>query len=276
MSGGGGGGALIEEEHEEHVNHEAWAIPYADMVTLLMALFLMLFAISTLDLQKFQALAANVSEELNSGGEPSVLDGGAGMLGGGGPTADIAVPTIVAPPITKGEQALAREEQRAAAQRSEQRNLDAVEERIAEHAADVGLTDSIGFRREVRGLVVTIVTDNVLFDPGGGNLRPAGLDVLREVASPLVDMPNEIAIEGHTDVRPINTAQFPSNWELSTQRATSVLRYLVDTMGLDPARVSASGYGAERPIAEGDSPEALTANRRVEIAILSEVPADPG
>jgi chemotaxis protein MotB len=265
--GGGSGGALLEEEHEEHVNHEAWVIPYADMVTLLMALFLMLFAISTIDLAKFEKMASNLGVELRSGGS-NVLEGGDGVLAADGDAPDVGIP-----PITPAEQALAREQARAKARQAEQESLDQVEQRIAAHAAAVGLADSVGFRREERGLVVTVVTDNVLFEPGSADLRPEGLGVLREVAVALVDLPNQVAVEGHTDDRPIATPRFPSNWELSTSRATSVLRYLVGTMGLDPGRVSAAGYGEQRPVASNGDPSGRGANRRVEVAVLARVPS---
>lgn len=268
MGGGpAGGGVGLEEEHEEHVNHEAWAIPYADMVTLLMALFLMLFAISSIDLAKFEALAANVGAELGNGGGgdggDAVLDGGDGILEG----SREAVPTRA----ELAEEALVREERRAAERTAEAVELSEVEAEIARQAAAAGLGGSVRFRTEARGLVVTVVADEVLFDPGSAELRAGGRDVLAQVATAVRGLPNDLAIEGHTDDRPIATSRYPSNWELSTARATSVLRFMVDELGLPAQRVTAAGYGAERPLEPNASDAGRAANRRVEVAVLAEV-----
>jgi chemotaxis protein MotB len=116
--------------------------------------------------------------------------------------------------------------------------------------------------------VLQIVTDQVLFDLGKADLRPEGRAVLDGLASALKEVPNDIAVEGHTDNRPISGFPFPSNWELSTARATSVLRYLVDDKGLDRKRISAAGYGEERPVVPNDTPAHQAQNRRVEIVVL--------
>ena len=147
--------------------------------------------------------------------------------------------------------------------------LDDVEQAVREHAEGTGLTTSIGFRRESRGLIVSIVTDSVLFDEAQAAVRPAGIVILDVVADALAELPNAIVIEGHTDSRPISTARYPSNWELSTARATSVLRYLVEVRGLPGSRVAAAGYADTHPIAAGDDPVALAKNRRVEIVVLA-------
>ena len=110
----------------------------------------------------------------------------------------------------------------------------------------------------------------MLFEPGSADLRSEGLVVLREVAAAIAPLPNRVLIEGHTDDRPISTPLFPSNWELSTARATSVLRFLVDALGFDPRRIAAAGYGQERPVASNDTVEGRAANRRVEVAVLAD------
>jgi chemotaxis protein MotB len=265
----------FDDQHEEHVNHEAWVIPYADMLTLLMALFMMLFAISSIDLQKFEKLAGGLAAELG-GGSSAVMDGGPSILDGEAP------PVATTPPIPPGrareelaEQALQREEQLAEAAAVEQRQLDEVERRVSEHARAAGVADAVGFRRESRGLVVTVVADQVMFEPGGATVRPEGVAILAEVAAALRPLPNRVAIEGHTDDVPIHTAAFASNWELSTARATGVLRYLVDQLGVPANRVAAAGYGEQQPAAPNDTPEGRAQNRRVELAVLSELGIGP-
>jgi flagellar motor protein MotB len=136
-------------------------------------------------------------------------------------------------------------------------------------AEGTGLIDKIGFRREPRGLVVTIVTDQVLFLPGQADIQPGGFTILDVVADALADLSNDVLIEGHTDSRPISTGRFPSNWELSTSRATTVLRYLVEARGFPVERISAAGYADTHPVDTGNSAEALAKNRRVEIVVLA-------
>ncbi len=147
--------------------------------------------------------------------------------------------------------------------------LSYVEQIVHDRAVSSGLTRAIGFRRESRGLVVTIVTDQVLFAPGEAAIQPDGFLVLDVVADALLEVPNDVMIEGHTDSRPISTAQFPSNWELSTARATSVLRYLLDAREFPDDRVSAAGYADTRPVDAGTSADALARNRRVEVVVLA-------
>jgi chemotaxis protein MotB len=266
MSGGGGG---LDEEHEEHENHEAWVIPYADMLTLLMALFMMLFAISSVDLAKFEKLAGSLSAAFGGSSEPSIVEGGESLLPGAGPG--------IAPPAgpTRGEQAeeaLQREEARAAAAVAEKLELDSVAKTITEQAAAAGVGGAIGIRQEARGLVMTIVADQVMFDPGRAELRPGGASILANIAGSLRSFDKRIAVEGHTDDVPISTGEFRSNWELSTQRATEVLRHLVD-LGVPPSRVSATGFSDQRPIAPNDTPDGRARNRRVEIAVLADFAA---
>lgn len=293
-----------EEEHEEHVNHEAWVIPYADVLTLLMALFLVLFALGDPNKEKLEIAAQSFRNELGGGSSPFDLgigsggagplaDGGASVLDGAGPAPmaadlppeqaappstvadDIGPPDIVVVPAVGDTESLPGGEESTALPPTvsvvETRGdpLDEVERAVREHAEGTGLVNSIGFRRESRGLVVSIVTDSVLFDEAQAAIRPAGVAILDVVADALVDLPNAVIIEGHTDSRPIATNRYPSNWELSTARATSVLRYLVEARGLAGDRVAAAGYADTHPVAVGGDAASLARNRRVEIVVLA-------
>lgn len=256
------------EEHEEHVNHEAWVIPYADMLTLLMGLFLVLWAIGNQDLAKLKEFTQGFGEAVGISSGP--LDGGQGILEGGGAA---TTTTTIAPPsprqIAAGQEALAREEAAADAQQAASAQLSRAEAVIRTQAEAGGVGGAISFRREDRGLVVSIITDDVLFAPGSTQLQAEGSRALDAIAAALKELPNDVAIEGHTDNVPISTGQFPSNWELSTDRAGVVLRYLVDRHGLDPTRLVAGGYGEQRPLGSNDTPEGRALNRRVDVAVLS-------
>lgn len=292
MSSSRGAKRQHDEEHEEHVNHEAWVIPYADVLTLLMALFLVLFALGRTDEEKLTVAADSFRRELGmsspvdfgGGGGPlagvSVLDGaGPAPIADAGTAAGATVgdeipqeaePVVLAP---VGDNATELEEPTFDAVQGPDEllgdPLSVVEQLVRDQAAGTGLLDAIGFRREARGLVVTIVTDKVLFDPGRAAVQPDGMTILDVVANALAQIPNAVVVEGHTDSRPISTAQYPSNWELSTARATSVLRYLTEERGLSVERISASGYADTRPVADGVDPASLAQNRRVELVVLA-------
>jgi chemotaxis protein MotB len=286
-----------EEEHEEHVNHEAWVIPYADVLTLLMALFLVLFALGRTDEAKLELAADSFRRELGVGSSPIDLEignGGSGPLAAGsvnvldgfGPTPirsdetdraaarkpddSIGPAAVEIVPVEETPDApVATFEVIDEADEIKGDPLTEIEQIVRARAAGTGLAKAIGFRREERGLVVTIVTDQVLFAEGQADVQPDGVRILDVVASALLDVPNKVSIEGHTDSRPISTVRFPSNWELSTSRATSVLRYFVDERAFPSDRLSAAGYADTRPISEADDAASLARNRRVEIVVLA-------
>jgi chemotaxis protein MotB len=263
------------EEHEEHVNHEAWVIPYADMLTLLMGLFLVLWALSNQDLAKMKEFGESFGKSVGVAGPSNAAatdgKGGDGVLDGS------SSPTT-APSIGDADMAMAalqREQAAEEAREVESVSLDRAETTITETAAQVGAAPALTFQREERGLVVSIVSDDVLFEPGSADLRTDGLPALDAVAVGLARLPNTISIEGHTDSRPISTGRFPSNWELSTARAAAVLRYLATVHGLDTSRMVAGGYADQRPQGDNATADGRARNRRVDIAVLSTATAAP-
>jgi chemotaxis protein MotB len=259
--------AAHEEEHE---NHERWLITYADMITLLMVLFVVLFSIGQVDLAKFQALKHSLANSLGGPVKPNpVVTGGAGVLASGSQISG-AVPDgsgSLGAPISATQADIAFVRVRAA----EQTTFNNVAQQISQALAAKGLQHTVTFRQEVRGLVVTVVTDNVLYPVGSAQLQSEGRTVLDTIAPVLAGLPNDIAIEGHTDNQPIiGGGPYPTNWELSTARATSVLRYLIDIHHLEPSRLSAAGYADTRPLVPNTSPANQAVNRRVEIVVLSQ------
>jgi chemotaxis protein MotB len=258
------------EEHEEHVNHERWLITYADMITLLMVLFIVLFAIGQTDLQKFKELAGGTKDALGGGRsdqKPQVVTkGGNGILQGGQAltsTLQGLQKTVLA------EDALSTQEVIHKTSNQSKQELQQAENQIQAGLLSSGVSGDVHLQIDPeRGLVVTIVADRVLFDEGQANLRPEGQQVLNEIAPVLGGLRNPIEIEGHTDNLPISSATFPSNWELSTGRAGSVLRYLA-SKGVDEKRMKAAGYADTRPIASNANATDRQKNRRVEIVVLS-------
>ncbi len=269
--------AADHEEHEE-ANHERWLLTYADMITLLMVLFIVLFAISVVDKKKFAALADGLSHSF--GATNKVLPAGTGVMDGG-KTANNDQgqlqnnPPLPVTPIDQVELSTPTQQQ-VAAELSKQNLLKAEQATLANAKAQIeaalkakGLQDSASFELTSRGLVVSIVTDQVLFDTGRAELKPVGREVLDAVAPALRALPNTISIDGHTDDVPINGGPFASNWELSAVRATTVLRYLVATDGLQPTRMSATGYADTKPVVPNDTPAHRAQNRRVELVVVS-------
>jgi chemotaxis protein MotB len=269
------------EEHEEHVNHEAWVIPYADMLTLLMALFVVLFATSIMDLAKFKELAKSLNQAMGT----SSLKGGVFTSSGSSPIEGNPAPQkqtsgsgeaskdpgigASLPNQQLAQEILNQQSEVAQLRRAEADKMANLEQALNAKAKELGFSDAINVRKEARGLVITVVTDQVLFDPGKAALRGKGEEVLAQVGQVIAGVPNQIAIEGHTDSVPINTAQFPSNWELSTARATSVLRYMVSAGGLNPMKTAAGGYADQRPLDSNATGDGRQRNRRVEIVILN-------
>ena len=270
-------------EHDEHeANHERWLLTYADMITLLMVLFIVLFAISVVDKKKFAELADGLSHNLDATTKvlpagTGVMDGGSspvndqGQLAGSPPGAIAPVPQIdLAKPISPEQaQQLKQDADKQNLLKQEQESLAEAEKQIEAALQVKGLTNSAKLQITSRGLVVSIVTDQVLFDTGQAELKPVGQQVLDAVAPALRNLPNEVSIEGYTDNVPITGGPFESNWELSAVRATTVLRYLVANDGLPAGRLSATGYADTRPIVPNDSPAHQQQNRRVEVVVLS-------
>ena len=253
----------LHEEEEEHVNHERWLITYADMITLLMVLFIVLYSISQVDLAKFRRLKEGVAGGFGGPAAAGALSGGAGPLEGG---------TEAVTSAQAAQAALADAQAKAAGARQQRSVLQGAQQEIQRSLDKEGLSDTVKFRLEARGLVVTIVSDKVLFDPGQADLRPEGRDIVDKLAAAIGRLPNKLSVEGHTDNTPIS-GRYPSNWELSTARATTVLRELIEGHGISPARLQAAGYADERPVASNDTPEGRAANRRVELVVLADVGA---
>lgn len=245
-------------EEEEHDNHERWLVTYADLLTVLMALFIVMFAMSVVDKGKFEKLKQGLEDYFGSG--PELIDGGSGLLSQQEATDAVEIDVAAAVAALQSERA------RDDAVTRERADLEEARRRILESLREKGLQDSVRFRIDERGLVVTIVTDEVLFDLGSATLRPAGSAVLDGIGPALVPLPNPVTVEGHTDDLPISGGRFPSNWELSTERSTTVLRYLIERHRLPPARMSAAGYADQRPVAP-NTPQQRATNRRVEVIV---------
>jgi len=273
-----GGDDEIHEEHEEHVNHEAWVIPYADLLTLLMAMFIALFAISSVDTTKFKALARGFSTALGGGkldagigGDGKATSTGDGNGNGKGPfQGGTLMSTNSAVNAQELQKVLAEIAGNAAAKAQQTASLADVEQAIKAAAAKQGFSRDLNLKLENRGLVVTLVTDKVLFNSGQATLRTGGDSLLTIVGNSLKTLDNPIEIDGYTDSDPIHSGQFPSNLELSSFRADAVFHFF-QSIGLDPERMNPVGRGELDPVAPNTTADNKARNRRVEIIVESKV-----
>jgi len=270
-----------KKKHEEHVNAEAWAIPYGDLVTLLFAFFTVMYAVSSVNEGKFRVLSDSMIAAFH--GEPRTIQPiniGETQPGTGGekPLVGIA-PTVLtkdepkgiaqeAPPPPPPPTAPPKDAENAPG------SLDRMERAVQESMKPLIDANFLSVRRENNTLQIEINTD-ILFPSGAAGFVPPAQAVLDKLAEVLKPFPNPIRVEGHTDDRPVHTAAYPSNWELSAARAASVVHQFTK-VGVDPLRLEIVGYGEYRPREPNANPEGRNANRRVTILVLAAAPPDDG
>lgn len=238
-------------EPEKAANHERWLITYADLITLLMIFFVLMYTISNVNSKKFAQLSASMSQAL--------LGQNSGLIIGEAPG-----PSVIKDFNTPGG-------------KTEAAKMKDVKEQIEKYIEKKGLKGKVEVTPEERGLVISL-KEALLFNIGSAELTPGARDVIMSVGQMLAGMPNNIRVEGHTCNLPIKTAHFPSNWELSTARATNVVKFLINQVGMQPDKLSATGYGEFRPLGPNTSEINRAKNRRVDIVILKSAfeAAEPG
>lgn len=243
---------------EEHENHDRWLVSYADFITLLFAFFVVMYAISSVNEGKYKVLSNSLTNAFKNttgetGGQPMAVLQGA--------------PPIPPRPVLKPDKL---PEQKKVEQRQRMKNvassiMDALQPLVAQ--------GKVRLLETSRGVTIEI-NDSILFPAGQAKLQPASSSAMGAIAQVLASTDFPITIEGHTDNVPISTPQFPSNWELSAMRATTVLRLFNDG-GVGAERLTAIGYGETRPVETNTTPEGRARNRRVSILIDSNRPEEP-
>ncbi len=257
---------------------ERWLLTYADMITLLMALFIVMFAISSVNTSKFDALSKSLKEAFSG----NVMPGGDSVLQTGGSNEGHETPKVQ-PPVPAIQPMIQKEfekeqQKKAAAQGSEDEQFRQVKRDLDSYAEQNGLKDKLETEITRRGLVIRLLTDGVLFDSGQAKIKPRAMPLIEKIAGLLqVDAEHPINVEGHTDNVPIHSSNYPTNWELSTARASRVVRFLIEN-GAAKMRMAASGYAALHPIADNTSEAGRSRNRRVEVVLtrLNTTPTQGG
>src|SRR4051794_18115216 len=248
-------------------NEDRWLLTYADMITLLMALFMVLFSITSVNKSKLEILSKTLQEAFSG----RVLPGGESIRSTGADSKEVnaATETPTIPAISMLiKDARPSASVAAAAKAREQEDFRRLKEQIDAYARDKSVQDKLQTVIAQRGLVIRLLTDRVLFDSGQAELKPEATPVLSKVAEIVArEGRHQVMVEGHTDPVPIHGSLFPTNWELSTARASRVVRFLIGG-GVARRRLSAAGYASLHPIANNATAAGRSRNRRVEIVLL--------
>ncbi|WP_232697703.1 flagellar motor protein MotB [Brevibacillus daliensis] len=250
--------AKRKKKHDEHID-ESWLIPYADILTLLLALFIVLFASSSVDSQKFQQMMNSFN---------SALTGGVGVLDMPSPV-DPVNPVSTSPIGGNADIQLVEkkkyEQQMNFLQETEK--LEQLKQQLDIYLEENSLTGKLHTKVTEAGLLITIM-DNALFASGSAQVRADAKELASEISKLLEPDGRRVTVSGHTDNVPIRNSQFSSNWQLSSQRALNFMTILLENKKLDPRNFSAIAYGEYHPTASNDTAEGRAKNRRVELAIL--------
>lgn len=279
-SGGSRGRRQVEEEHE---NHERWLVTYADMVTLLMVLFIVMFAMSQVDERKFMELKDGLAAGF--GASDGVLNGSDNLLDQPGvsavdapaPQAQFAgtdeLPGDAAVQRAVEEVERQREQRRWAEARAEADRLDGLAKRIRGALRRRGLEDDVTTRLDERGLVLSLVSRHVTFRAHLASLSPRGERAVDALAPVLRDLPDPLQIDGHTNQVQVQPKYYETDWDLSAARAVTVLRRLQERWGIPADRLTASAFGGEKPLRDPGAPGSQAVNKRVDIVVVSSLPS---
>jgi chemotaxis protein MotB len=293
-------------EHEEGPSAERWLLTYSDMITLLMVLFIVLFAMGQTDIRKFNAFKdsfhqlVQTNNSAPSGGPGVLQQPSAIMVMEENPFAKLNVPAATA--LSGGQAPKAGEQSggeqlnghTSSAQGASSRLVAHVKTYPGESKADVeratlenaeramqaalakaGLSKEVAFTTDQRGLVVTILTDKVLFPLDSAQLQPEGTAIIDALAPVLAVLPNQVDVEGDTDNQAIRGGPYASNWALSAARAVAVVEVLINDHGIEPDRLQATGNSDTRPVVPNNTPQHQAENRRVEIVVFSTTVVTP-
>lgn len=236
-----------KKQEKQEKGAPKWMVTFSDMMTLILVFFILLFSMSQIDAQKFRAVAESFNNRVVFDFYPSMI------------------PMIDPSDKTKDDDAKSQTDE-PKENEGEQDELGELLEEVEAFLVENGMTDVVTANRSERGIVL-VLQERVLFHTGEATLLDTAKPFLNKVGTLLGQVPNPVKVEGHTDSRSISTFRYPSNWELSGARASSVIRYLINNHQLDGKRFSAVGYGDTRPVVPNSSSNNWTKNRRVEIVI---------
>ncbi len=251
----------LKKEPEKHVNHERWLVSYADFITLLFAVFVVLYAMGQSDKKKVEEVMEAIQQSF-----------GMATAGATAPKVNvISSQAITVIPSLKPEikiTPMGRTRSGQTKARAEEKDFRQIKAAVEAYLVKQGAQSKVTLEITRRGLIVSL-KEAGFFNSGQATIKPEAYELINTIAEVMTQYNNPLRLEGHTDNVPINTSQFPSNWELSTARATNGLKYLLNNFDVDPNKISATGYAEFRPIADNATPEGRNRNRRVDLVMLS-------
>lgn len=251
----------LKREPEKHANHERWLVSYADFITLLFAVFVVLYAMGQSDKKKVEEVMQAIQQSF-----------GMATTGATAPKINvIASQEITVIPSLKPEikmSPIGRPRNGQAKARAEEKDFRQIKSAVEAYLVKQGAQSKVTLEITRRGLIVSL-KEAGFFNSGQANIKPEAYELINTIAEVMTQYNNPLRLEGHTDNVPINTSQFPSNWELSTARATQGLKYLIKNFDVDPNKISATGYAEFRPISDNTTSEGRAKNRRVDLVMLS-------
>jgi chemotaxis protein MotB len=249
-----------------HISHERWLVSYADFVTLLFAFFVVLYASAQIDKKKALGLSSAIELAFEQLGafQRDLPKPGTGTAGVAANTAGLNLDSAAARNLSRVAVASMGSQEGF----HQKEDLDAIRMELEQALAQQIKRNEVALRLQDDGLVVSL-REAGFFDSGSATLKPGGEEAFARVANILQEHSCAVRIEGHTDTVPIHTAQFASNWELSTTRATELVKALIENHGLAPDRLSAAGYAEYHPVASNGSEKGRQMNRRVDVVILA-------
>jgi chemotaxis protein MotB len=265
-----------EEEPEEHGNHERWLVSYADMMTLLMVLFIVMFAISQVDQRRFEMLKDGMAAGFGNSASP--FQGSEGTMSAEGiKPLDPVRPDAPSTDVARSGARAAADRSAAADQNYDQAakevaSLEALQKRIEKALKAKGYLDDVAMKIDERGLSISLVSRHIVFRANEADLSPRGQQVLAVLAPVIRSLPNHIDVDGHTNQVKVKPKYYPTDWELSSARAVTVLRYLDERGDVPAKRMAAVAYGHERPLRDPALPGAAALNKRVDLVVVSTAP----
>lgn len=224
---------------------QRWLLTYSDMITLMMVFFVLLFAMGQIDLDKYRRIAQSLNRAFG-GGSGALIVPISGEDGGEWES-EYSKPVLIDAPTVSYDPT-------------------DVSSELGDAIARAGIAGQVSVRTHIEGVIVSL-SEDLIFPPGSAELQPKGKEALDDIAAVLQGMPNAVRVEGHTDDRPTNSPDYPTNWELSTARAVSIVRYLIER-GISPTRLSAAGMASYQPLVPNDTPEGRALNRRASLVII--------
>jgi chemotaxis protein MotB len=272
-----------KKKHSEEEGGEAWLLPYSDLMTLLLAVFIVLFAVSQIDEATAKKMAESFSE--------SMMSNGAGVMPNNGDAIIDEFPNETETETQQDNNTVENDTEKDASQENtsasqeetsasqaeieeflgqyELANLEELKSELDVIFQNDAMTADITTKIDTRGLVISL-SNSILFESGSADIKTKNEETLKKIAETINALDNYIRIEGHTDSIPVTSGSYPSNWELSTARATCVVRLFIDECNVSPEKLVAVGYGEYRPIADNTTNEGRAKNRRIDIIVLSE------